>query len=88
MRLITHNMLQCHVKGCNANNFPLQLQEVVLEQEEAELNEDFLRNMLGKIEYEALVDTCLKVSCEQKKKEPSARILPLIRLDQKKGKKT
>ena len=61
MRLITHNMLQCHVKGCNANNFPLQLQEVVLEQEEAEMNEDFLRNMLGKIEYEALVATCLKV---------------------------
>lgn len=61
MRLITHNMLQCHVKGCNANNFPLELQEVVLEQEEAELNEDFLRNMMGKLEYEALVATCLKV---------------------------
>ena len=62
MRLITHNMLQCHVKGCNANNFPLELQEVVLEQEEAELNEDFLRNMLNKIEYDALVATCLKVN--------------------------
>lgn len=61
MRLITHNMLQCHVKGCNANNFPLELQEVVLEQEEAEMNEDFLRNMLTKIEYDALVATCLKV---------------------------
>lgn len=54
-------MLQCHVKGCNANNFPLELQEVVLEQEEAEMNEDFLRNMLTKIEYDALVATCLKV---------------------------
>ncbi|KAF8912468.1 hypothetical protein EDD21DRAFT_393794 [Dissophora ornata] len=61
MRLITHNMLQCHVKGCNANNFPLELQEVVLEQEEAEMNEDFLRNMLGKLEYEALVATSLKL---------------------------
>ncbi|KAF9156106.1 hypothetical protein BGX20_004316 [Mortierella sp. AD010] len=60
MRLITHNMLQCHVKGCNANNFPLELQEVVLEHEEAELNEDFLGNMLGKLEYEALVATCIK----------------------------
>ncbi|KAF9363198.1 hypothetical protein BGX34_004662 [Mortierella sp. NVP85] len=61
MRLITHNMLQCHVKGCNANNFPLELQEVVLEQEDAELNEDFLRNMLGKLEYDALVSTCQKL---------------------------
>ncbi|KAF9580408.1 hypothetical protein BGW38_002961 [Lunasporangiospora selenospora] len=62
MRLITHNMLQCHVKGCNANNFPLDFQDVSLEQQEAELNEDFLRNMLGKIEYGALVATCLKLN--------------------------
>ncbi|KAG0238540.1 hypothetical protein BGW42_004302 [Actinomortierella wolfii] len=57
-------MLQCHVKGCNANNFPLELQEVVLEEQEAELNEDFLRNMLGKLEYEALVATCLKLNIQ------------------------
>lgn len=69
MRLITHNMLQCHVKGCNANNFPLELQEVVLEQEEAEMNEDFLRNMLTKIEYEALVATCLKVHITLRRRE-------------------
>ncbi|KAG0221277.1 hypothetical protein BGX31_010046 [Mortierella sp. GBA43] len=54
-------MLQCHVKGCNANNFPLELQEVTLEHEEAEFNEDFIRNMLGKLEYEALVITCQKL---------------------------
>ena len=30
MRLITHNLLQCHVKSCTSDNFPLQFQDVEL----------------------------------------------------------
>ncbi|KAL7411148.1 hypothetical protein BDY24DRAFT_410288 [Mrakia frigida] len=57
MRLITHNILACHVKSCNANNFPLLLSNVEIEIREAEYNEDFLKGFWPKIEWSALVDT-------------------------------
>jgi len=55
VRLITHNLLACHVKGCNANNFPLGFKDVQIEQREAEFNADFLRGFMPKIEWHALV---------------------------------
>lgn len=62
MRLITHNMLQCHVKNCNNNNFPLRFEEVQVELIEADFNPEFLSNMLNKIEWEALVNTAVQVN--------------------------
>lgn len=61
MRLITHNMLQCHVKNCNSNNFPLRFEQVQVEIIEADYNKDFLVNFLPKIEWEALVNTAIQV---------------------------
>ncbi|KAG9298646.1 hypothetical protein G9A89_012714 [Geosiphon pyriformis] len=61
MRLITHNMLQCHVKGCNTNNFPLNLSEAEVEIQETEFNAQFLRNMLPKLEWSALVRTAVQL---------------------------
>ncbi|KAF7981250.1 hypothetical protein HWV62_34627 [Athelia sp. TMB] len=55
VRLITHNLLACHVKGCTSNNFPLAFKDVQIELREAELNPDFLRGFLPKIEWNALV---------------------------------
>lgn len=60
MRLITHNMLQCHVKGCNKDNFPLRLEEVSVDQSEdnaCEFNADFIKHMMPKIDWPALRDT-------------------------------
>ena len=62
VRLITHNLLACHAKGCNANNFPLKFQNVQLEVREAELNADFLRGFLPKLEWQALVNTAREVA--------------------------
>ncbi|CAB4427555.1 unnamed protein product [Rhizophagus irregularis] len=62
MRLVTHNMLQCHVKGCNSNNFPLQLSDVEIEIQETDFNPKFLRNMLSKLEWNALVKTALEIN--------------------------
>lgn len=62
MRLITHNMLQCHVKNCNDNNFPLRLEEVEVELVEAEFQPAFLQNILGKLEWEAFVNTAMQVN--------------------------
>ncbi|KAL5523375.1 hypothetical protein ACEPAF_1642 [Sanghuangporus sanghuang] len=56
VRLITHNLLSCHVKGCTRNNFPLRFQDVKVELREAEFNAEFLRNFVPRIEWKALVD--------------------------------
>ncbi|TFK20174.1 trm112 [Coprinopsis marcescibilis] len=57
VRLITHNLLACHVKNCTVNNFPLEFKNVQLEIREAEFNPDFIRGFLPKLEWKALVDT-------------------------------
>ncbi|KAF9492117.1 Trm112p-domain-containing protein [Pleurotus eryngii] len=57
VRLITHNLLACHAKGCTTNNFPLQFKDAEIEHREAEFNPDFIRGLLPKIEWKPLVDT-------------------------------
>ncbi|WFD22195.1 hypothetical protein MEQU1_000859 [Malassezia equina] len=59
MRLLTHNLLACHAKGCgsSSNNFPLKLQNVQLELIEAEYNETFLKGFLPKLAWPAFVST-------------------------------
>jgi len=61
VRLITHNVLACHVKNCITNNFPLDFRNVQIEQREAEFNPDFLRGFLPKLEWPALVDAAKQV---------------------------
>ncbi|KAJ4483417.1 hypothetical protein J3R30DRAFT_1777434 [Lentinula aciculospora] len=61
VRLITHNLLACHVKGCTSNNFPLQFQDVQIELREADYNADFLKAFLPKLEWKALVDSARKL---------------------------
>ncbi|KAG2201272.1 uncharacterized protein EV154DRAFT_419338 [Mucor mucedo] len=61
MRLITHNMLQCHVKNCNNNNFPLRFEDVQVELIEADFNPEFLSNMLNKIDWDALTSTAVQL---------------------------
>lgn len=55
VRLITHNLLACHVKNCTSNNFPLAFKDAQIELREAEFNPDFLRGFLPKVEWGALV---------------------------------
>ncbi|KAJ7284667.1 Trm112p-domain-containing protein [Mycena rebaudengoi] len=54
VRLITHNLLACHVKGCNSNNFPLEFKDVQVVLRESDFNPDFLKGFLPKIEWTAL----------------------------------
>jgi multifunctional methyltransferase subunit TRM112 len=55
MRLITHNMLVCNVKGCKTNNFPLRIKALQIEKIESEFKADFIRHLLPKIHWVALV---------------------------------
>ncbi|KAJ1735223.1 hypothetical protein H4S06_001676 [Coemansia sp. BCRC 34490] len=59
MRLITHNMLKCHVKNCTDpdKQFPLRFKDVQLEQIDAERNNEFLVRMLPRIDWPALSKT-------------------------------
>lgn len=61
VRLITHNLLACHAKGCTSNNFPLTFKDVEVELREAEFNGDFLLGFLPKLEWSALVDAAKQV---------------------------
>jgi multifunctional methyltransferase subunit TRM112 len=54
MRLLTHNMLQCHVKNCKSDNFPLTLRNAQLANSNQEFNIDFLKKLLTKVDLEAL----------------------------------
>ena len=54
MRLFTHNFLQCHVKGCTSDNFPLALTDAEVQVCESEFNAEFMRNYLVKLDYPAL----------------------------------
>ncbi len=62
VRLITHNLLACHAKGCTTNNFPLKLSNVKLALREADFNPDFLRGFLPRIEWDALIQASREVT--------------------------
>jgi len=70
VRLISHNLLACHVKGCNSNNFPLRFKDAEVELREAEYNADFLRGFWPKVEYGALVDAAKQLGDTTLPEEP------------------
>ncbi|KAK3230886.1 hypothetical protein Dsin_002767 [Dipteronia sinensis] len=55
MRLLTHNMLSSNIKGVT-NGFPLGIEVEKVIEKQVDFNPDFLKNMLLKIEWKALVD--------------------------------
>ncbi|GAA0173271.1 hypothetical protein LIER_26925 [Lithospermum erythrorhizon] len=55
MRLLTHNMLSSNIKGVT-NGFPLALEVTKLVTKPVDFNPDFLKNMLLKVEWKALVE--------------------------------
>ncbi|KAH9176367.1 Trm112p-domain-containing protein [Lactarius sanguifluus] len=61
VRLITHNLLACHAKGCTTNNYPLKFSNVKLALREADFNPDFLRGFLPRIEWDALVQASREI---------------------------
>ncbi|KAI8831755.1 hypothetical protein BJ741DRAFT_616003 [Chytriomyces cf. hyalinus JEL632] len=65
MRLLTHNMLMCHVKGCSTDNFPLRIEDAEMEQVEVEFNEDFCRRLINKIDWPAFVQTAFALGLDQ-----------------------
>jgi multifunctional methyltransferase subunit TRM112 len=61
MRVLTHNFLMCSVRGCTSNNYPLTIKPTQVDTVESEFNADFMRNMIPKLEWNALVSSCRDV---------------------------
>ncbi|EOA34675.1 hypothetical protein CARUB_v10022240mg [Capsella rubella] len=55
MRLIVHNMLSCNIRGV-VNKFPLRIEPEKVIVKEVDFNPDFLKHMIAKIDWKALVD--------------------------------
>ena len=71
MRLLTHNLLACNRKQCGGG-FPFKIalkadsdDAPSTKTEESELNADFIRAMLQKIEWTALVETARSVGLDR-----------------------
>ncbi|XP_057303060.1 uncharacterized protein LOC130639468 [Hydractinia symbiolongicarpus] len=56
MKLLTHNMLTCNIKGVK-NGFPFKIEAVDVQLKEADFNADFLTRLIHKLEWKALVET-------------------------------
>lgn len=53
MKLLTHNMLACHIKTVK-NGYPFKIEATKVEEIEADFDPDFLRHIFPRIEYSAL----------------------------------
>jgi len=64
MKLLTHNFLNCAAKPCKASPdaFPLKFEEVVLNSAEVDYNPEFIRNVLARVDWPALVQTSIEVA--------------------------
>jgi hypothetical protein len=83
MKILTTNYITCAVKACktSSNAFPLQFRDAELVQEELELNEEFIKNILPRIEWPALVQTAASVGSQLFQLLPLSCLLLLFRLD-------
>ena len=73
MKLLTLNFLTCARKTCKSSpaSFPLHPKDAELEQVETEMNAVFLRNILPRLEWEAMRSITTEVT------HPNTPFLPL-----------
>mmetsp|Transcript_15796 Transcript_15796/g.44199 ORF Transcript_15796/g.44199 Transcript_15796/m.44199 type:complete len:123 (-) Transcript_15796:218-586(-) len=55
MKLLTHNLLACHIKGVK-NGYPFKIEVDKAEEREAAFNPDFLRHIFPRLEWKALLE--------------------------------
>ena len=63
MKILTANFLTCAVKACKASTaaFPLHFRDAELERAEMDYNPLFLRNLLPRVEWDALRSTAAEL---------------------------
>ena len=53
MKLLTHNMLSCHIKGVQ-NGYPFTIEPSKVEEVDADYDPDFLRHIYPRLDWSAL----------------------------------
>lgn len=63
MKILTTNFLTCAIKTCKASpaSFPLHFKEAELRQQEMDFNPLFIRNILPRVDWDALKITVTEV---------------------------
>uniref|UniRef100_A0A7N0VBL6 Multifunctional methyltransferase subunit TRM112-like protein n=1 Tax=Kalanchoe fedtschenkoi TaxID=63787 RepID=A0A7N0VBL6_KALFE len=74
MRLLTHNMLSCNIKGVT-NGFPLKIEATKVIEKQVDLNVDFLKNMFLKVEWKALVEASRSMGYAELPEEADSSLL-------------
>ncbi|EXJ76097.1 uncharacterized protein A1O5_00605 [Cladophialophora psammophila CBS 110553] len=66
MKLLTTNFLTCAIKACKSSSasFPLHFKDAVLERTEIEFNPLFMRNILPRVNWEALTVTATELGLQ------------------------
>ncbi|KAF8069418.1 TRM112B [Scenedesmus sp. PABB004] len=62
MKLLTHNFLQCHVKGVK-NGYPLRIEAVKIDERTADYDPDFLRSMYQRLDWKAFREGAQAMGC-------------------------
>ena len=63
MRLLTHNLLECHIKGVK-RRYPFGIEAAEVAEAEVELNPEFLRHVFPKLRWEALAAAAAQLGAE------------------------
>lgn len=84
MRVLTHNLLACQARSCisTSANFPLGLSNIQLEVVEAPLNAAFLRGLIPKLDWSALVYAARSLGDEQLPELPPSEAILQAEADQ------
>ncbi|ETI28978.1 hypothetical protein G647_01430 [Cladophialophora carrionii CBS 160.54] len=63
MKLLTTNFLTCAVKACKSSSasFPLHFRDAILERTDIDFNPLFIRNILPRVNWEALTTTAAEL---------------------------
>ncbi|GBG00582.1 multifunctional methyltransferase subunit [Raphidocelis subcapitata] len=64
MKLLTHNMLACTIKGVQ-NGFPLKIEAEEVVEREADFDPDFLRHIFPKLEWAAFLEGARALGCAE-----------------------
>ncbi|KAI8473991.1 MAG: hypothetical protein J3K34DRAFT_409152 [Monoraphidium minutum] len=64
MKLLTHNMLACTIKGVQ-NGFPLKIEAEEIAEREADFDPDFLRHIYPKLEWAAFLEGARALNCAE-----------------------
>uniref|UniRef100_A0A7S0WW86 Multifunctional methyltransferase subunit TRM112-like protein n=1 Tax=Chlamydomonas leiostraca TaxID=1034604 RepID=A0A7S0WW86_9CHLO len=64
MKLLTHNMLACHIKGVK-NNYPFLIEAIKVESRDADYDPDFLRHIFPRIQWPAFLQGAQSLGCRE-----------------------